>query len=99
MTLQRLIEYIEMDRGADPAYRAYDLRAHYSKRGVARALHYLGFRGAEPNMLLWQVWAELNARNVQCSELPQTLYEWFVWQRLCSREIRQWPMRPQTPRP
>lgn len=93
MTLQRLIDYIEMDRGADPAYRAYDLRAYYSAGGVAKALKKLGYDASEPNMALWQVWAALNARDVHCSELPQTVYEWYVWQRLNDREIRQWPMR------
>lgn len=97
MKLQQLIDYINMDRWADPAYRAYDLGQWYSAKAVGRALKYLGYSGSEPNMLLWQVWADLNARNVQCSELPQTLYEWYVWQRLNNGEIRVWPKRNVTP--
>lgn len=96
MKLQQLIDYIGMDRWGDPAYRAYDLRAYYSPKGVKRALRFLGYSGAEPNMLLWQVWADLNARNVHCAELPQTVYEWYVWQRLSDGELRQWPMRTKT---
>lgn len=95
MTLQRFIDYIEMDKEADPAYRAYDL-LHCA--GPARLSNALRFAGYDRRASLGApaLYADLSARGVELpvQDLPRMLQEWYQWERITSGKLTRWSFRP-----
>lgn len=97
MTFRRLIDYINMDRWGDPAYRAYDLQRGLGPTRTAKALKAVGYSYIEPGLALPALHNDLKEHGVYCEDLVRTLCEWYVWQRLTDGVIPKWPLRrPQT---
>lgn len=94
MTLQRFIDYIEMDKEADPTYRAYDLLHYAGPSRISKALRMAGY-DRRASLGAPALYADLSARGVELpvQDLPTILQEWFIWQRIADGKMRRWPYR------